>query len=67
MSYETSDYDLDGQIWKIRLYKKSTYSITAKAEAEYLFDIEFKDICWESVLLSAEFENPDYVFDLWQF
>ena len=30
MSYLTSNYDLDGEIWTIRLYKKSTYSITAK-------------------------------------
>ena len=67
MSYQTSNYELDGEIWTIRLYKKSTYSITAMQEAEYLFDIEFKDICWESVLVSSEFLNPDYVFDLWQF
>ena len=65
MSYQTSNYELDGEIWTIRLYKKSTYTITAMQEGEYLFDIEFKDICWESVLVSAEFLNPDYVFDLW--
>ena len=67
MSYQTSDLTLHGEIWTIRLYKKSTYSISAMQEGEYLFDIEFKDICWESVLVSAEFLNPDYVFDLWQF
>ena len=65
MSYSTSDYSLDGQVWSIRLYKKSTYSITPKQEGEYLFDIEFRDICWDSVLVSAEFANPDYIYDLW--
>lgn len=67
MSFTTSDYSLDGQIWTIRLYKKSTYSIVVEQEGEYLFDIEFRDICWDSVLISAEFEFPDYLYDLWQF
>ena len=67
MSFATSDYTLDGEIWTIKLYKKSTYSIGPKAEGVYLFDIEFRDICWESNLQAAEFRNPDYVFDIWQF
>ena len=67
MSYQTSNYELDGEVWTIRLYKKSTYSIAPEQEGEYLFDIEFKDICWVSDLVAAEFSNTDYVFDLWQF
>ena len=67
MSFVTSDFALDGEIWTIRLYKRSTYSIGPKQNGVYLFDIEFRDICWESKLQSAEFEYPEYVFDLWQF
>ena len=67
MSFTTSDYTLDGEIWTIRLYKKSTYSEGPKAEGAYLFDIEFRDICWDSSLQAGEFQNDDYVFDVWQF
>ena len=66
MSFDTSNFSLDGEIWTIRLYKRSTYSTGAKQDGVYLFDIEFRDICWESKLTPAEFENPEYVFDLWQ-
>lgn len=67
MSFVTSDFSLDGEIWTIRLYKRSTYSIGPKKDGVYTFDIEFRDICWESKLQPADFENPEYVFDLWQF
>ena len=67
MSFATSDYSLDAEVWKIRLYKKSTYSVHSKQEGEYRFDIEFRDICWDSVITAAEFEFLDYVYDLWQF
>lgn len=66
MSYSTSDFGLDGQIWPIRIYKKSTYSEIPEGEGEYTFDIEFRDLCWDSSLQAAEFHNPDYVFDVWQ-
>lgn len=66
MSYSTSNYGLDGQTWTIRLYLRSTYSVTSQREGDYLFDIEFRDVCWETVLVAAEFQNPNYVFDLWQ-
>ena len=67
MSFDTSDFVLDGEIWTIRLYKRSTYSIGPKQDGVYLFDIEFRDICWDSSIQAAEFHNPDYEFDLWQF
>lgn len=67
MSYSTADYALDGEIWEIRLYKRSTYSISSMQDGEYLFDIEFRDICWDSVLEPPVFLRPDYLFDVWQF
>ena len=67
MYYSTSDYGLDGEIWTIRLYKRSTYSNSPKQDGEYVFDIEFRDICWDSVLEPPYFRQSPYVFDLWQF
>lgn len=50
MSYSTSDYALDGQVWNIRLYKRSTFSEVFDQDGVYLFEIEFRDICWDSNL-----------------
>ena len=66
-SYYTEDFTLDTQIWTIKLYKKSTYSIGTSAEGVYLFDIEFLDICWVAEFDPAIFRGDDYLFDLWQF
>ena len=65
INFVTSDFSLDGEIWTIRLFKRSTYSIGPKKDGVYVFNIEFRDICWESNLQSAEFENIQYFFDLW--
>ena len=45
---ETGNYALDGEIWTIRLYMRSTYSKTAQQDGAHVFDIEFRDICWDS-------------------
>ena len=50
MSYTTDDYSIDGEIWTIRLYKRSTFSESKQQEGVYLFDIEFRDVCWDSDL-----------------
>lgn len=67
LSMTTSDYFLDSEIWTIRLYKVSTLSIGPNRVGEYIFDIEFRDICWDSDLLRAVFEEGEYIWDLWQF
>jgi len=51
----STDYDLDGEIWTIKLYKKSTYSTHANSEGIYNFVVAFRDICWDSVLTPAVF------------
>ena len=43
MAYITSDFSLDGDIWKVRLYKRSTYSLSPAGDGVYIFDIEFRD------------------------
>ena len=49
-SFETSDYSLDGEIWTIKISKRSQYSTGSQAEGAYVIDIEFRDICWDSNL-----------------
>ena len=53
-------------MWTIRLYKESIESIDDNRIGEYIFDIEFKDICWDSDLLKPVFDEPSYMWDLWQ-
>ena len=53
MSYFTEEFDYDGEVWTIRLYRLSTYSSMDNDDGEYLFDIEFRDECWDSVLQPA--------------
>ena len=48
LDLNTSNYELDGQIWTIRLFMRSPISETDKRDGVYLFDIEFRDICWDS-------------------
>ena len=50
MSYKTDDYSIDGEIWTIRLYKRSKFSESKQRDGAYLFDIEFRDVCWDSDL-----------------
>ena len=49
MSYSTSDFSLDGQTWTVSIKMKSTYSTQPDAP-QYLFDIEFRDACWDALL-----------------
>jgi len=58
----TADFGLHGEVWKIKLSKKSTRSISSNGEAAYNFDLEFKDPCYDSVLQAATI--PNYTFDL---
>jgi len=60
----STDYALDGEVWTIKLYKKSTYSTHAKAEGIYQFDITFRDFCWDSVLTAATFEKLTFTWVL---
>ena len=66
ISLSTSDFALDGEIWTIRLYKVSSDSIELNRVGEYIFDIEFRDICWDSDLLRPVFAEAAYIWDLWQ-
>ena len=60
----STNYALDGEVWTIKLYKKSTYSTHTKAEGIYQFDITFRDICWDSVLKASTFESSIFSWDL---
>ena len=59
----STDYALDGEVWTVKLYQKSTYSTHANAEGVYQFDITFRDICWDSVLTAAVFDSATYNFE----
>lgn len=65
MTLQTQDYSLDGEVWTIRLYQESTYSETGQRQGAYLFEVEFRDVCWDSALTPARFTQTEYVFDLW--
>ena len=52
-SIQTSDFALDGELWTLKIYKQSTASTSPLSEGYYLFDVEFRDICWDSTLLEA--------------
>ena len=66
MDLLTSDYTLDGEIWKIKLLMKSIFSETSSNKAAHIFDIEFRDICWDSVLKPPVLAVPYYEYDLWE-
>ena len=44
----STDYALDGQVWSLKVTKKSTQSTSAFPEDSYTFTLEFRDICWDS-------------------
>lgn len=62
----TSDYALDGEIWTIRLYMRSTFATNPKQDGPIIFDIEFRDICWDSNLQAASFVDTVVYYDVWQ-
>lgn len=65
-SYFTEDFTLDTQVWTIRVYRRSTYSLSPMRDGEYLFDILFLDVCWDAEFEKATFTFDEYLFDLWQ-
>lgn len=65
LDLNTSDYSLDGQIWTIRLFMRSTFSESAKKDGAHVFDIEFRDICWDSVLQAPVFDKEHVIYDVW--
>ena len=60
----STDFGLDTEVWTIKLYKKSTYSTHANGEGVYLFDVTFRDFCWDSVLTPAVFSSTTLSVDL---
>lgn len=55
LDLQTDDYALDGEIWDIRLFMRSEFATNPKRDGAYTFQIEFRDICWDSDLQSAQF------------
>ena len=66
-SLATSDFALDGEVWTIRIHKESVESIGPNRVGEYIFDIEFRDVCWDSSLTPPAFTDTQFIFDLWCF
>ena len=62
----TSDYALDGEIWTIRLFMRSSFSESPLKDGAHVFDIEFRDICWDSDLQSAAFAERYMLYEVWQ-
>lgn len=50
MNLTTDNYALDGEFWTIRLFMRSSFSTSPKMDGAHVFKIEFRDICWDSVL-----------------
>ena len=65
MDLSTSNYVLDAEIWTIRLFMQSTFSSSEKRDGAHVFDIEFRDICWDSVLQEAIFDETYLMYDVW--
>lgn len=67
LDLQTSDYALDGEVWKIKLFMRSTYSKLPenKRNGIYVFEIEFRDICWDSDLTAAQFVASSLIYDVW--
>ena len=63
----STNLNLNGEVWTIKLYKKSTYSTNASSEGIYKFKITFLDPCVVAVLTispSTMTSNPyTYVID----
>ena len=60
----TEDLSLDGQEWKIKLFKESVYS--EQETGTFTFTINFRDICWDSELLASQFTDYAPKFNLWE-
>jgi len=66
MQYSTNDFTLDQEVWTLKLFKRSTYSLSPNRDGIYQFDIKFIDRCWEADVTPATFGQGLYTFDLWQ-
>ena len=66
MEYSTDNFALDGETWIVSIKMVSTFS-NQPDEPQYVFDIEFRDSCWDASIQAAEFSNYDYIYDLWQY
>ena len=68
MTLDTSDYALDGQVWSMQVIMRSTFSKMSsdKRDGTYAFNIEFRDVCWDSRLQAASFDETLITYDLWQ-
>ena len=64
LEISTEDLSLDGQEWKIKLYKESIYS--GQETGTFIFVINFHDICWDSELLASQFTDSAPRFNLWE-
>ena len=65
LDLQTSDYALDGEVWSINLFMRSIYSNAPKRDGELVFEIEFRDNCWDSILEPAKFRETSATYDLW--
>lgn len=66
ISYATSDYSLDGEVWNLRLTKLSQASqMTGLSSSTVDLTIEFRDVCWDSALEPASFSNTEFEFTRW--
>ena len=65
VSYATDNFALDGQTWTVSVKMKSTYSAQPDTP-QYLFDITFRDSCWDALLAAAQFVSTNHTYDLWQ-
>jgi len=65
LDINTSDKALDGEVWTIKLFKRSTYGTQPTMDGIYQFDLTLIDPCWHSTLVAAVMPNA-FTWDLWQ-
>ena len=66
LTIEATDFTYHGVQWTFKVTKTSLLSKTTERSASYEVDVEFKDLCYESVLKPPQFLQKKLVFDLFQ-
>jgi len=65
LTFQTDDYDYDGEIYNIRIKRESYESSDATNFANMDFIIEVRDRCWDAVLSPSVPASQAMTFDLW--
>jgi hypothetical protein len=61
LTIDTTNVDLHGQVWSLKLYETSTGSSQPNAQGAYFFDVTFVNLCTlDTITATSTIPNQDY-------